>query len=173
MALCSAYLDASGKSRGYPAMTVAGYAAPVAKWSRFEKQWRAALDAEGIKIFHATDFAASKGEFKEWKGDRPRRSRFLSSLIGIIKKSTNKMISIGVEIDAWDNVNQKYQLEETFYSPYALAGYVAVITSSGWAYRKGHILVILGLLVHRKINKLRCGIAGSGFESRPAHQVVQ
>src|ERR1017187_6830941 len=37
--------------------------------------------------------------------------------------------------------------------------------------RNRGILVILSLWVHRKINKLRCGIPRQGFESCPAHQV--
>src|ERR1017187_1021832 len=37
--------------------------------------------------------------------------------------------------------------------------------------RNRGILVILSLWVHRKINKLRCGIPRQGFESCPPHQV--
>ena len=35
------------------------------KWAAFEPKWRAALDAEGVKVFHATDFYSFKKEF-EW-----------------------------------------------------------------------------------------------------------
>jgi hypothetical protein len=137
--LCSAYLDASGKlQRGNAAMTVAGFAAPVKKWIRFEREWQAALDAEGVNIFHATDFASCQGEFNAWRGQTVRRGKFVSALINIIKKNTNKLLSIGVEIDAWNDVNQTYELEESFHSPYALAGYAAVLLASKWAHRKGY-----------------------------------
>jgi hypothetical protein len=138
MAICSAYFDASGKVAAQPAVVVSGFAAPVSKWVRFETNWKGALDAEDIKVFHATDFAASEGEFKGWKGDKLKRRRFVRSLIEVIRKDTNKMLSVGVETGAWKRVDEEYELQEHFHSPYALAGYMVVRLSSKWAHGKGH-----------------------------------
>ncbi len=138
MTICSGYFDASGKLSGFAAVTLGGFASPMKKWDAFDDAWQRALDTEGVKQFHATDFAASQGEFKAWKGDRQRRSRFVRSLLFAIKRNTNRMLSIGVEVPAWNEVNKKFCLEENFHSPYALSGYTALRLSSKWAHKKGH-----------------------------------
>jgi hypothetical protein len=133
--LCAAYFDASGKQDGYPVLTVAGAVAPVKKWIRFEKQWRNVLLAEGVTEFHATDFAASQGEYKNWR-NKTRRAAFLGKLIGIIKENTNKLFSVSVEMDAWRQVDSEFLLTEGFYSPYALAGFAVIQQTVKWATRK-------------------------------------
>jgi len=99
---CAAYLDASGKNEGYSALCVAGLAAPIKKWIRFESQWKAALERQGVQVFHMTDFAASKKEFKGWHGDTERRGRFIAELLEITKRNVNKLLVATIEIDAWN-----------------------------------------------------------------------
>jgi len=128
-----AYCDASGKPSGCPVLTVGGAVAPIKKWTRLEKEWTAALRGEQLSEFHYTDFASGEGEFKGWKGDKHRRSRFLAVLQGIIKRDINKLFMASVEIDAWNEVNREYLMEEVFYSPYALCGYTVVKQVLKWA----------------------------------------
>ncbi len=64
--LSAAYFDASGKQERHSFVTVAGATSPIKKWIRFEGQWRQVLKEEGVSEFHATDFAASEGEYKDW-----------------------------------------------------------------------------------------------------------
>jgi hypothetical protein len=132
----AAYFDASGKQEGHPFLTVAGAASPIKKWNRFEKQWSLLLKAEGVSEFHATDFAASKGEYKDWKGDKPRRSAFVRHLLKIIKQNVNKLFMVTVEMPAWNEVNREYLLAETVHSPYALAGFTVAAQARRWAMRK-------------------------------------
>jgi hypothetical protein len=134
--LSAAYFDASGKQQGYAFLTVAGAASPIKKWIRFEKQWSQALNEEGVSEFHATDFAASEGEYKDWKGDTPRRSAFVRRLIKIIKENVNKLFIVTVEMPAWNEVNREYLLAETLHSPYALAGFTVTNQAMRWAMRK-------------------------------------
>jgi len=134
--LFAAYFDASGKKEGYPVLTVAGAVAPLKKWIRFEKQWTETLRGAGVSEFHATDFAASEGEYKEWRDDKARRSAFLEQLIHIIKHNANKLFSVSVELDAWRKIDSEYLLTEAFYSPYALAGFAVVGQTLKWAHRK-------------------------------------
>ncbi len=131
-----AYFDASGEPSGYPILSVGGIVAPIKKWARFEHEWLSALHAEGLKEFHYTDFATSGGEFTKWKGDKPRRSKFLAVLKNIIKRNTNKEFMATVEIDAWNEVNSEYFLEEVFHSPYALCGYTLVRQVLKWSASK-------------------------------------
>ena len=134
MRLCyAAYFDASGKAEGFQFMTVAGAVAPIKKWIRFKRDWSDVLRSEGVSEFHATDFACSQGEYRAWKNDKIRRSKFLKQLIKIIKENTNKLFTVTAEIDKWKSVNSEYLLEETFHSPYALLGLSVVCQALNWA----------------------------------------
>ncbi len=134
--LSAAYFDASGKQEGHPFLTVAGATSPIKKWIRFEKQWNQALKDEGVSEFHATDFAASEAEYRDWKGDTARRSAFLRRLMRIIKENVNKLFMVTVEMPAWNDVNREYLLAETLHSPYALAGFTVAAQARKWAMRK-------------------------------------
>jgi hypothetical protein len=130
--LHTAYFDASGKKDAHPSITVAGAVASLRKWGSFEAAWSRVLKDEGVKEFHATDFAASLGEYKGWRGDKTRRSNFLGRLIEIIRDSTNKLFVATVEMDGWNSVNEEYLLEEYCFSPFALAGYSVIDLVLQW-----------------------------------------
>ena len=135
--LYSAYFDASGKKDTHVSITVAGAVAPLKKWTRFERDWKEVLNEYGVSKFHATDFASSFGEYRDWKGDKPRRSAFLRRLGHVIKSSTNKLFIVTVEMGAWRSVNDQFLLAEAFQSPYAIAGYSVIHMVRRWAERKG------------------------------------
>ena len=134
--LYAAYFDASGKNEGYPVLTVAGAVAPVKKWIRFERDWNRILQAEQVTEFHATDFAASAGDYAGWKGDKTRRSAFLARLIEVVKNNTNKLFSVSVELASWRKIDREYYLSEHFYSPYALAAFTVMTQTMYWAKSK-------------------------------------
>ena len=126
------YFDASGKKHSNKFVTVAGAVAPVNKWIRFVKDWSAVLSRESVTEFHATDFASCGGEYAGWT-DKKRRAAFLKDLGALVRRDTNKLFSVTVEVDAWNVVNKKYQLNEYLKSPYALAGSGAVLLVRKWA----------------------------------------
>jgi hypothetical protein len=132
----AAYFDASGQPRGSAVLSVAGAASPIKKWMRFEREWGDALAAEGIKQFHATDFASSRKEFTSWKDDKIRRGTFLRTLLEIIKRNTNKLVMASLEIEAWNLVNQEYFLEENYQSPYAMCSCTLIRELKKWAKQK-------------------------------------
>jgi hypothetical protein len=127
------YFDASGKKYSNKFVTVAGAVAPVKKWKRFADDWATVLKREMVSGFHATDFASSLGEYTGWKGDKERRAKFLSDLGALVKRDANKLFAVTVEMDAWNQVNAKYQLKEHLKSPYALAGSAGVLLIRKWA----------------------------------------
>jgi hypothetical protein len=132
-----AYFDASGENiPDYTVLAVGGAAAPVKKWDRFKKDWDETLKAHRLSEFHYTDFATYQGEFKEGWRDKQKRSRFLAMLKEIIKRNTNNFFMASVELDAWNEVNREYLLEEDFYSPYALCAYEVVSQVLMWARSK-------------------------------------
>lgn len=132
----AAYFDVSGEPSGYAVLSVAGAAAPVKKWMRSEREWGEALAAEGVKQFHATDFAASRKEFTSWRGDKIRRGKFLCTLLEIIKRNTNKLVMASIEIEAWNVVNQEYFLQENYQSPYAMCSVTLIHELKNWAKQK-------------------------------------
>jgi hypothetical protein len=133
----AAYFDASGKEDCSPVLTIAGAVAPLKKWIRFERQWKDALADEGVAEYHANTFNPGEGEFKSWKQDKARRSKFLTRLNKIIKDNTNKVFSTTIEIEGWCRTDKEFFLTEAFHSPYALAGYTVVYETIKWAKRKG------------------------------------
>lgn len=98
-----------------------------AKWRRFEKEWQAILDREGVTALHMKEFAHSTGEFKAWKGDENRRRTFLADLARVIKRRTNRDFSISVFMDAYRAINSTYQFEEHVGNPYAFAAWQAIL----------------------------------------------
>jgi hypothetical protein len=134
--LYSCYFDASGKSHTHEFMTIGGAGSTSEKWGQFEKEWSQILKREGVSEFHATDFAASLGEYKDWKGNKGRRSHFLRDLIAVARKYTNKVFTGTIAMSDWRDVNTRYALEECFFSPYAYVGFGLVDQTVLWAKRR-------------------------------------
>lgn len=128
----TSYFDASGKGLDFPALTVAGAISTVESWGVFIDKWSAILASENVSEFHATDFFSSLGEFKDWRGDKQRRTTFMGNLLSVIASHCELLFSITVEREAWQSVNAEYFLEEAFHSPFALAGVSAVLQASKW-----------------------------------------
>ena len=61
-----AYLDDSGKDPQNRVTTVAGYVAKDTAWAAFEAEVEPIFAKYGIKVLHAKDLAATKGEFAGW-----------------------------------------------------------------------------------------------------------
>ena len=139
MAVFVAYFDASGDPDD-PAcrvLTVAGWIAPEAKWRRLERAWKAVCGREGVSGLHMKDFAHSRHEFTTWKGDEPRRQRFLSDLAQIIRHYTNREFSHSMFLDGYRAVNAQYELRERVGSPYALGAWLSISAVQDWM-RKTH-----------------------------------
>ena len=134
--LYASYFDASGEPHVHPCVTIAGAGSTDEKWKVFEREWLKVLQREKVSEFHATDFAASQGEYRQWKGDKGRRSRFLRDLISVAHRHANKLFAATVEIPAWRAVNRDYELEETFFSPYAMAGMAVASQAIKWAKKR-------------------------------------
>lgn len=134
--LYACYFDASGKSHTHEFMTIGGAGSTAEKWGQFETEWSQILKREGVSEFHATDFAASWGEYKGWRGDKGRRSRFIRDLIAVAQKHTNKMFTGTISMPDWRSVNARYALEEHFFSPYAYVGFLLANEAVWWAKRR-------------------------------------
>ena len=137
MAMFSAYFDASGHPSDRKVLTVAGFVSTVKKWTRFDVEWSAVLNSEGIDSFHMTDFVSSRGKFAiGWKGKTERRRLFIEKLAGCLKKNVNKSFRMTLLLDGYNKVNSIYRLEETFGRPYTLCSMMCSHTLRQWAKKK-------------------------------------
>jgi hypothetical protein len=116
----SLYCDASGNERE-PITVVGGVVATINDWEAFRPEWNKALAQDGIKIFHANDYAYSQGEFaKGWKGNEPRRRAFARRLLEVLAKRLKWWCAVAVRQIEFEKADAIYQLHEN-YQPFALA----------------------------------------------------
>jgi hypothetical protein len=137
MAIFSAYFDASGHPDQGDILTVAGYAATVDSWIRFDVEWKEILASEGVGSFHMTDFASSSGEFASWKGRDPdqveRRRFFIERLTKCLQKHCARFFRVSLFLPDYDLINSEYMLAETIGLPYAVCCSQVTLALRGWA----------------------------------------
>jgi hypothetical protein len=126
----SLYCDASGNERE-PITVVGGVLATVQDWIAFRPQWNEALAIDGIKVFHANDYAHSQGEFAHgWKGNEARRRAFAGRLLEVLPKRLQWWCAVAVRQIEFEKADAIYQLHEN-YQPFALAAESCV----DWAFK--------------------------------------
>jgi hypothetical protein len=81
----AAYFDASGHEADQKCVVVAGFVSSVEVWAELETLWTERLGKEGVKYFHAGEFAHSTGQFDGWRGDTARRNALTGDLMEILK----------------------------------------------------------------------------------------
>jgi hypothetical protein len=138
---CFAYFDVSG-SRYEPlktrrAMAIGGFVSTEAYWKRFERRWDALLKSEGLQYFQMKEFAHSVGQFRDWKGDEPRRREFLKKAIKVIKHGVLKGFVVAVDLDLYEQFDTQYELHEHIAKPYGLIAGMAMGETITW-FRKTH-----------------------------------
>lgn len=139
MAFFTAFFDASGHSDDpvNKVMTVAGFVSTIDKWIKFESEWNAILKAEGIAIFHMTDFVSSQGEFSVgWKGATDRRRVFIERLSACLSANVIKSFRSTLVIADFNKVNRQYKIEERLGRPYAFCAMMCAYTLRQWADRE-------------------------------------
>lgn len=133
MAILSAYLDASGSviDPKCCVFTVAGYVGTDEQWEAFEDEWQHALDDVGVTHLHMKHFAHSRGEFLDWKGDEPRRARFLERLTGIIRSLELEDFSVALNMEHYRKVDKHFKMTESL-GAYAMIAAAAIGKIEAW-----------------------------------------
>jgi hypothetical protein len=146
MAFFTAYFDASGDKR-MRVLAVAGFVATVTQWKRFDEDWKAILDGEGVTAMHMTDCASSQREFALWKEQSERRWQFVDRLCRCIKRRTYKGFASSVVLSDYEALNDEFKLRETIGQPFTLCMMSCLGGLKKWAYRKkvspGRVLVYI------------------------------
>jgi hypothetical protein len=100
--LYSVYLDESGTHKGSDAVVVAGFISNATKWNAFSIEWKAALDAWGVPMFHMADFENWQGCFASWSKDDHKSH--LNHLLETIKRHTFSSIAFVVRKKSFDKI---------------------------------------------------------------------
>jgi hypothetical protein len=130
MALATAYFD---ESESGAATVVAGFAATVERWKSFDSAWNKMLDTYKVTCLHMKHYTQSTGEFKSWKGDEDKRTRFMQRVVQIVSKKC--MVSSVVLIDktAFANTVAKDPVVSTFYvNEYSTAAIMSLLAIDKW-----------------------------------------
>jgi hypothetical protein len=131
MALATAYFDESLNGGMY---VVAGFAATLERWQKFEADWVRLLKENGLTAFHAKDYAHSKGEFESWKGDEPRRQKFMKRAIAIISRRCMVAVGVAVDRDAFRKTIAQDEVVSQFYvNEYTTASFMSLLVTNKWA----------------------------------------
>lgn len=95
---------AAPDSPAFPMTIAACYVSTKTQWDEFNKNWRKALDDEGLAFFHMTDFTASREHgvkpYCDW--DQPKRERFYYRLANIINTRMKAGFVFGLPTQSFD-----------------------------------------------------------------------
>ena len=98
IAMLWGYFDEAGehnKATGHlTRLAIGGFLAPYDEFQAAIEPWQKALDDEGVKVFHMTDFEANQGEFAGWEKDRPKHERLLDNLLAVLDKAKFAMVGV-------------------------------------------------------------------------------
>jgi len=133
--MLTGFFDAAGNNQSPDAITVGGYMAPVRSWSKFSRDWRSVLNAEGIDVFHMTDFMDRERDFKTWKNQPERQRKFLQTLAKIVKRHVHFCPASTIILRDWHRLNAQYRLKECHATPYAIASVGVINKSIQWLKR--------------------------------------
>jgi hypothetical protein len=110
----SVYLDDAGHPLDKPFLVLGGFLSTETRWIEFEKPWRKVLADRKVPFpFHATDF------FRERRND-PKLKHIFQDLIRVISDHVEAGFSVGLDVDAYKEINRIKRLEEIAGSPLAM-----------------------------------------------------
>jgi hypothetical protein len=116
LAVLKAYIDESGVHDGSPVLTVAAYLSRPQQWQAWTKRWNAAK--RPIKVFHATDCANLRGEFKGW--EPTARDALVAKLLPIIAEADFPGVVVGIQMHEFERMlRDRPDLRQLFGTPYA------------------------------------------------------
>lgn len=135
------YMDESGTHDGSPVVSVSAYAGRPKEWQKFIKDWNVAK--RPIKIFHATDCEALRGEFDGWSADQ--RNELVARLLPVLNKYELRGNAIGINVNDFKAAVKNLTLEHLFGSPYA-ACFQVVVDNVLWQCREAKLTEALAFI---------------------------
>lgn len=118
IAVLFAYLDETGTNGTPTATIVGGVVGLLPQIVQAEGRWRARVQQDGIKAFHATKCRGGHGEYHAWRPDWDRMKRHYSDLATIAGKYELRPVSGSVLFADW-NALEDSAIKQRFPSTYA------------------------------------------------------
>ena len=133
LTMLTACFDASGSEHDQQYLVVAGFISSISDWLSFEEAWEKRLQEDGIRCFHAVEFAQSFGEFEHgWKNDESRRRRLSGDLMVIIQKHVYRKFGEVIVNSELSRISQEIR-KAFLINAYSLAGRTCVGKAGSWA----------------------------------------
>ena len=105
-------------------LVIAGYAASMEEWERFEENWREALNDEGLDEFHTKPFLSGDEPYQNlcW----PERNRIYYRFIGLIREANLLGVSAALDLRGYKALLPRFKRlrahpTANLLSPYYLA----------------------------------------------------
>jgi hypothetical protein len=132
------YFDDSGHVTNNKVLVVAGFVAPVGQWKMFEKDWRAILKHPRFDLdyLHMKEFRNYRGKFAKFKNNLPLQTDLFSNLYELIEARAEQSFGGTVLLRDYESVNSRYQLQERYGHPFAMAGMVSMNQAIRWMERE-------------------------------------
>lgn len=140
--MLTACFDGAGKD--FPqddVLCVAGFSGFAKVWGDdFEPQWLERLSKDGLTCFHAVDFAQSRRQFADWKGDTRRRNELSADLMAVVENCGLRKFGCVIRIADYRSVLKKHgdkHPEWPLFDPYAIPAMFAVESFLQYARSEG------------------------------------
>lgn len=129
------YFDESGTHRDSPVFVIAGWMASDDQWKLLNEEWRRILDKHGVTVFHMTDFAHRKGEYRNLSEDcgNDLLSSLVDSLLGRVAVGVFGAIHLP---SYYEIINENPNRGMVFGNPFTLVGLFSIDAFRRWADEK-------------------------------------
>jgi hypothetical protein len=131
--MIAAYFDDSGKV-SQKLLVVGGYISVVARWERFNPDWRLLIAHEELDESKMSSFVAH--EIGDWP--ELRRRQLLERLGNTAFKYTIYSFACGISIDSWHTVKQSYDLERYHLFPFTICARTCMKLVREWCAANGY-----------------------------------
>jgi hypothetical protein len=125
-----AAFDASGKE-DTPCIVVAGFISSPVDWDKFDNEWTDRLKHDRLAYFHMVEFAHSKKEFTDWKGDESRRQNLFGDLIDIIIRNVYRQAGCAIDMKNFSTLSAEAKQEASL-NAYVLAARTCAADIRRW-----------------------------------------
>lgn len=185
--IIEAYFDESEATIGNRVFAVAGYLLWPDQARLMEDEWQSTLDRYGLPFFHMADCAADPGHNGYERLSKDQRIALVSELIGIIKKRTQRGISVITNPSAFLPNDQDKTGKRNYYnvSVSAMITYIAVALNVNrqevnmfYHFESGHHLQstanrVIAHLINSEDSQVKQRYAGHSFLPKERSPLLQ
>lgn len=114
----TAFFDESGHSASTRTVAMGGAMTSPKRWGELRVKWKAALQRQGVQVFHMTDFENRQGEFKGW--NEAHRRELLTELFAAMADCPMTIIGAVAVVEDFKllDANIRKQLMDPWYLCY-------------------------------------------------------